>query len=116
HQEEASFIPQTKYKLIHDAALEACDARDAVKDGVIENPAQCRFDPAVLQCKAGDAATCLTSTQVEAARKIYAPATNPRTREVKWDGRAWPVHNRFRSRPITSNTSCSTIRAGITRS
>ena len=86
HQEEASFIPQTKYKLIHDAALEACDARDAVKDGVIENPAQCRFDPAVLQCKAGEAATCLTSAQVEAARKIYAPATNPRTKEVIFPG------------------------------
>lgn len=86
HQEEASFIPQTKYKLIHDAALEACDARDAVKDGVIENPAQCKFDPAVLQCKAGDAVACLTSAQVEAARKIYAPATNPRTREVIFPG------------------------------
>ncbi len=86
HQEEASFIPQTKYRLIHDAALEACDARDAVKDGVIESPTQCKFDPAVLQCKAGDAATCLTSAQVEAARKIYAPATNPRTREVIFPG------------------------------
>jgi feruloyl esterase len=26
-----------------------------VKDGVIENPKQCKFDPQVLQCKAGDA-------------------------------------------------------------
>jgi feruloyl esterase len=86
HQEEASFIPQSKYKLIHDAAIQACDARDGVKDGVIENPARCKFDPAVLQCKAGDAATCLTSAQVEAARKIYAPAANPRTKEIIFPG------------------------------
>lgn len=86
HQEEASFIPQTKYKLIHDAVIAACDARDAVKDGVIENPALCKFDPAVLQCKAADAATCLTSAQVEAARKIYSPAINPHTKEVIFPG------------------------------
>jgi feruloyl esterase len=86
HQEDASFIPQSKYKLIHDAAIEACDARDAVRDGVIENPLQCKFDPAVLQCKAGDAATCLTSAQVEAARQIYSPATNPRTKETIFPG------------------------------
>ena len=86
HLEEASLIPQSKYKLIHDAALEACDARDAVKDGVIENPVQCKFDPSVLQCKAGDTATCLTSAQVETARKIYGPVTNPRTKEVIFPG------------------------------
>src|SRR5437870_8588057 len=86
HQEEASFIPQSKYKLIHDAVIEACDARDAVKDGVLENPAQCKFDPAVLQCKAGDASSCLTSPQVEAASKIYAPATNPRTKQILFPG------------------------------
>jgi len=86
HQEEASFIPQSKYKLIHDAVIEACDLQDAVQDGVLENPAQCRFDPAILQCKAGDAATCLTSAQVEAARKIYAPATNPRTKQIIFPG------------------------------
>jgi feruloyl esterase len=33
----------------------------------------------VLQCKAADAASCLTAPQVEAARKIYSPAINPRT-------------------------------------
>ena len=86
HKEEASSIPQSKYKLIHDAAVAACDAQDAVKDGVLENPAQCKFDPAVLQCKAGDDAACLTSAQVEAARAIYAPATNPRTKQVVFPG------------------------------
>src|SRR5205807_6387755 len=86
HEEADSFIPQTKYKVIHDAVVEACDAHDGVKDGVLENPAQCKFDPAVLQCQAADTAACLTSAQVEAARKIYAPATNPRTKEMIFPG------------------------------
>src|SRR6185295_18917149 len=33
-----SVIPRTKYAMIHDAVLNACDASDGVKDGVIENP------------------------------------------------------------------------------
>src|SRR5205807_8521491 len=38
HKNEAGFIPAAKYPLIHRAVLEACDALDGVKDGVIENP------------------------------------------------------------------------------
>jgi len=86
HRDETSFIPQSKYGVIKAAVLEACDSRDAVKDGVLENPAQCKFDPGILQCKAGDAPTCLTSAQVDAARKIYGPATNPRTKQIIYPG------------------------------
>jgi feruloyl esterase len=77
----ASYIPAAKYAVIHKAALEACDAADGVKDGVIGEPMQCKFDPGVLECKSGDGAECLTKAQVAAARTIYAPATNPRTGE-----------------------------------
>ena len=83
-----SYIPKEKYPLIHQAVLEACDARDGVKDGVVDNPAGCRFDPGVLQCKGTDSASCLTAKQIEAARKIYAGATNPRTREQIFPGLA----------------------------
>jgi feruloyl esterase len=82
HQTEASVIPQNKFQAINNAAVEACDSNDGVKDGVIENPMQCKFDPQVLQCTAGDAATCLTPAQVEAARKIYAPVLNTRTKQI----------------------------------
>ena len=47
-------IPPAKYPLVHRAALAACDARDGVTDGVIENPAACTFDPRTLQCSAQD--------------------------------------------------------------
>ena len=78
-KDPASYIPLGKYPLIHNAVLDACDALDGVKDGVLEDPTRCHFDPKVLECKGDDASTCLTAPQVEAARKIYAPATNPRT-------------------------------------
>ncbi len=80
HKDEASFIPPAKYPLIHKAVLDACDAIDGVKDGVIDNPTKCKFDPKVLLCKNGqEGETCLTTAQVEAARKIYEASKNPRT-------------------------------------
>jgi len=78
-KDPASYIPPEKYPLIHQAAIAACDAQDGLKDGLISDPAACRFEPATLECKDGAAAECLTRPQVEAARKIYSPAVNPRT-------------------------------------
>ena len=66
--------PIDKLALIHRAALKACDARDGVRDGVIEDPLSCRFDPAVLACKASERADCLTATQLRALRRIYGAA------------------------------------------
>ncbi|MEQ1574467.1 MAG: DUF6351 family protein, partial [Vicinamibacterales bacterium] len=74
-----SMIPSSKYPVIHRAALNACDAGDGLKDGLISNPLQCRFDPAVLQCKGTDAADCLTTAQVGAAKQIYAGVKHPKT-------------------------------------
>jgi feruloyl esterase len=81
HLNPASFIPQAMYPLIHEAAMQACDAEDGLKDGLISNPAHCDFDPGVLQCRDGAAEACLTAPQVEAARKIYASVVDPRTGE-----------------------------------
>jgi len=76
----AATIPADKYPLIHNAALAACDANDGVKDGVIEDPLSCRFDPRVLQCS-GEGAGCLTAAQVESARALYTPVLDPKTGE-----------------------------------
>ena len=78
-KDEASYIPAEKYPVIHQAVLNACDSADGVKDGLIEDPRQCHFDPKVLLCKAGDNASCLTAPQVEAAHKVYSPGKNSRT-------------------------------------
>ena len=72
-------IPPQKFALIHKAAVQACDADDGVKDGIISFPQSCHFDPGVLQCKAGDGPDCLTAAQVGALRAIYQGPRNPRT-------------------------------------
>ena len=82
----ASMIPASKYPVIHRAALDACDAQDGLKDGLIGDPLSCHFDPVVTQCKSGDAPTCLTAPQVEAARKIYAGVRHPKTGELIFPG------------------------------
>jgi feruloyl esterase len=78
-KDPASYIPPAKYPVLHEAALAACDAADGLKDGLIDDPMKCRFDPAVLLCKSGEGPSCLTEAQVAAAKKIYSPAVNPRT-------------------------------------
>ena len=81
HKDAASFIPPAKYPVLHNAALDACDALDGLKDGIVGDVAHCTFDPGVTLCKAGDAPDCLTAPQVDAAKKIYAGPKNPRTGE-----------------------------------
>jgi len=82
HKDEASYIPPAKYAVLHAAVLEACDELDGVKDGVLENPTKCHFDPQKLLCKEADGPSCLTAPQVEAARQIYAGPANARGKSL----------------------------------
>src|SRR5215813_10191728 len=86
HKDEASYIPPAKYPAIHAAVLQQCDAMDGVKDAVLEDPTKCKFDPKVLACKDGDAPSCLTASQVEAATKLYAGPTNTKTDQQLFPG------------------------------
>jgi feruloyl esterase len=70
---------QSHRQLLHSAVLASCDALDGVKDGLIENPQRCTFDPGILECKDSGAAACLSKSQVETARLIYSSPANPKT-------------------------------------
>jgi tannase/feruloyl esterase len=70
----ASYIQASKLPAIASAVNSACDAQDGVKDGVLNDPRQCHFDPAVLTCKAADNNQCLTPPQVTALKKLYQGA------------------------------------------
>jgi feruloyl esterase len=70
--EPGSYIPSSKLKAIEAAALAACDSRDGVTDGVIDDPVKCSFDPSVLLCKGTESDDCLTEKQIVALKKIYA--------------------------------------------
>jgi feruloyl esterase len=71
-----AYIPPGKYAMIHRFVLDACDAKDGVKDGLIENPAACNVDFKKLACKSADASDCLTARQVESAQTMISPATD----------------------------------------
>jgi Tannase and feruloyl esterase len=78
----ASYIPANKYPAIEAAALAACDARDGLKDGVIDDPTTCAFKPATLLCSGPESATCLTQSQITALEKIYAGPRNSQGQQM----------------------------------
>ena len=78
-ENESARLTPAHQQLLHNAVVAACDANDGLKDGLIEDPTRCHFDPKELLCKGADSPSCLTAGQVEAARKIYSPVINPRT-------------------------------------
>jgi len=77
---EAARLPPPQTQLLHRAVIDACDALDGLKDGLIADPSRCTFDPAVLQCKGSGEAACLTPAQVDTARLIYSVTVNPKTK------------------------------------
>ncbi|MGC1452822.1 MAG: tannase/feruloyl esterase family alpha/beta hydrolase [Candidatus Sulfotelmatobacter sp.] len=79
----ASFIPQAKIPAISAAVLAACDGLDGVRDGILNDPRQCHFDPTTMQCKAGeDTDKCLTAAQVAALKKLYSGPHDSHGHEV----------------------------------
>ena len=88
YKDSASPLPASKLPMINQAVIAACDAIDGLKDGVIDDPRLCHFDPGTLLCKGSDDPTCLTAPQVAAVRKIYEGARNPRTGGQIFAG--WP--------------------------
>jgi len=73
-------VTPAKLALVADKVMTKCDAIDGLKDGLIDDPRKCNFDPRrdVPACSAGsDGADCLTPAQAETIAKIYGgPMSN----------------------------------------
>lgn len=67
----AGELTPASLKTLQAGSLAACDEADGLKDGLIEDPRTCAFDPRALICQAGATTDCLTAPQAEAARKLY---------------------------------------------
>jgi Tannase and feruloyl esterase len=67
-------IAANKMPALADAVYGKCDAADGLKDGLIDDPRWCNFDPTtdLKRCTANDErADCFTTPQVEGLRKLY---------------------------------------------
>jgi len=80
-------LTPAKVAALHKAILDACDALDGVRDGLISNPEKCHFDPTSLLCKGADSDSCLTAPQVEAVKRVFAD-TKTKKGEIIWTGYA----------------------------
>jgi len=72
-RDPAGALGDDDWALYETAANRACDGKDGVRDGIVENPLACRFDPAVLLCKPGEAKQCLSAPKLAMLKSIVAP-------------------------------------------
>jgi Tannase and feruloyl esterase len=77
----ASAISPDNLRLLESKVLDACDARDGVSDGVLDDPRECTFRigdlPACPENRAGD--SCVTSSERAAIERIYSPTISQGT-------------------------------------
>jgi len=80
HNEDGTLVvPVEKLATVTKAVVEACDASDGLKDGLIGDPRRCSVDLAKL----------LPAAQAEAIRKVWEGVKNPRTGQQIFTG--WPM-------------------------
>ena len=86
----AAPIPYAKLATLSDRIYAMCDEKDGLKDGLIDDPRRCGFQPArdLPRCEAGgDTPKCFTDAQIGTLEKIYG--------DIKSQGKrifpGWPV-------------------------
>ena len=72
HADSVHYIPPGKHQLLHKAVLAACDSADGIRDGILNDPLKCAFDPNQLLCKGTGDSDCLTASEAKAAAGIYS--------------------------------------------
>jgi feruloyl esterase len=86
----ANPFPAAKLSLLAARVYEKCDAKDGLKDGLIDNPLRCDFQPArdLPRCEgASDRTDCFTANQIAALERLYGDV--PRQGKRYFPG--WPV-------------------------
>jgi len=83
-------FPAAKLGLLAKRVYEECDAKDGLKDGLIDDPRRCDFKPArdLPHCAEGtDQADCFTAAQIKSLERIYGDVMSQGKRFFP----GWPV-------------------------
>jgi Tannase and feruloyl esterase len=94
-------LPPSKTKLLEQAVLAQCDTLDGVKDGILEDPRKCHFDPSSLSCSAKTGDNCLTPAQIAMARLYYSPVLG-QSGDLIDPGMAYGSEETWPTPPITA--------------
>ncbi|EXJ88746.1 feruloyl esterase [Capronia coronata CBS 617.96] len=68
-----TFIPFEMWPTIHQDILDQCDTLDGAKDGILESPDLCDYNPDGHLCHNAPTNSCLTAPQIQTLRSIYSP-------------------------------------------
>ncbi|THU84512.1 tannase and feruloyl esterase [Dendrothele bispora CBS 962.96] len=80
--DSSTFLSTEKWvTLVHPDVLRQCDEIDGVRDGIIEDPSLCDYDPSGLVCKDEEGeeenqssnASCITQVQADMIKEVYKP-------------------------------------------
>ena len=64
--------------MIEDGVNAACDGLDGIKDGVLDDPRKCTFDPQTLVCKPGQDACVLSDREAGQSGQRHLDAARAR--------------------------------------
>jgi feruloyl esterase len=78
----AGALSDADWAMYEKKAIAACDGKDGVKDGVVENPMACTFRPATLACQPGQTADCLNAPKIKMMEAIVAPMRDEKGRAM----------------------------------
>ncbi len=88
YHDPALRVTREKFLLLHKAVMNACASSVGKKQGFLEEPEQCRFEPGQLLCTGQDTTECLTANEVKAVAQIYRGPVDPATGKVIFPGPA----------------------------
>ncbi|AUI59407.1 tannase/feruloyl esterase family alpha/beta hydrolase [Amycolatopsis sp. BJA-103] len=86
--QDKTFPSDCVFSAFRQAAIEACDGRDGVTDGIVDRPDECGYDPRSLigtKVHCGDEEVVVTAADAEVVRKIWAGPTDEHGRRL-WPG------------------------------
>ena len=68
---QEAIVGPKEQELIESSYLKMCDEQDGIKDGILNDPRQCKFEVSTLLCTGDKTNLCLTKEQLAAVKVIY---------------------------------------------